>query len=384
MPQFDDIYTYENIQKRKMSVVSDELDKREGSVIWTTVAANSMEMALAYAQMKINQQNAFPDTANREYLIRHCALRGITPYPATSSIVQGKFQSDTTTNKSFNPSEGTEFTLQNTKLVFKVKSKISDGNWSLECQTPGSIGNVKEGVLVPVREIQSLGKAEIVGLLQDGDEEEETEALRKRYMESLKAQSFAGNKAAYKEMCNGINGVGATKVYRAFNGQTTQAGHVGLCILNEDLGVPSQELVTEVQEIIDPKKDGEGTGMAPLDHIVHVFPATEQVISVNVKIRPSDQYVEWDDISQSVTNAIQMYFNDLKNTWDSEDKLMIKQPKIVEKLLGVDAIFDVTECMVKMGYKNDTSDTFAVKNIQLESMKIPKVGDVNGEIVQSD
>ena len=373
MPQFNNIYTYENIQKRKMSVVPQDLDKREGSVVWTTVAANSIEMALAYIQMAINQDNSFPDTASRDYLIRHCALRGITPYPATYARIQGVFYSNVTDGTLFNPEVGSRFTVENTKITYRVTKQISDGNWELICETAGSTGNIREGVLVPVDEIQSLGSASIVGVLKDGDDEEETEALRKRYMDSLTAQSFAGNKAAYQDMVKRIDGVGACKVYRAFNGQETEAGHVGLCILNEDLEVPKQDdtLVADVQQIIDPKQDGEGVGMIPLDHIAHVFPAVETTIDVSVNVTPLYSGTKWDDILQTVTEGIQEYFYNLRKTWDSVDTLVVRPSQIIAKLLDIDVLLDVSECKVNGG----------TANIQLDSKSIPKVGVVSGEIV---
>lgn len=368
MPQFNNIYTYENIQKLKMAVVPDSLDTREGSVIWTAVAANSVEMALAFAQMSINQDNSFPDTANREYLIRHCAVRGITPYPATNATIQGVFYSNVVDGTPYNPPVGTRFTIQNTKMTYQVKKQISDGNWELVCETTGSAGNISEGTLVPVNEIQTLGGASVVGVLVEGEDEEETEALRSRYMESLIAQPFGGNKAAYREMCRNIADVGACKVYRAYQ---EQAGHVGLCILDDDLVVPSDELVATVQETIDPTQDGEGMGLAPIDHIVHVFPATETTINVSVKVTPVYTSATWTSIATGVEGAINEYINDLKSKWDTSDTLIVRPSQMIAKLLSVDTILDVSECLI-----NGASG-----NLQLDTTSIPKVGEISGEIV---
>ena len=368
MPQFNNIYTYENIQKLKMATVPGGLDTREGSVIWTAVAANSVEMALAFAQMSINQNNSFPDTATREYLVRHCSLRGITPYPATYAKIQGVFYSDVTAGTLFNPEVGTRFTVQNTKITYVVTEQISDGNWELVCETIGTAGNISEGVLVPVEEIQALGSANIITVLVDGEDEEDTESLRARYMESLEATAFAGNKAAYKELGKSIDNVGACKVYRAYEGQ---AGHVGLCILNNDMKVPSEDLVNTVQELIDPTQDGEGVGMAPLDHIVHVFGATETDINIDVKVTPLYTTSTWSSISQSVTDAVQSYFDDLKKTWDTTDTIVVRPSQIIARLLGVDAILDVSECLVNGG----------TGNVQLDADSVPKVGVISGEIV---
>jgi uncharacterized phage protein gp47/JayE len=367
VPEFKNIYTYENIQKLKMAVVPDTLDTREGSVIWTTVAANSFEMALAYMQMSINQNNAFPDTANREYLIRHCTTRGITPYPATNAVIHGEFFEDIVEKTPYNPPVGTRFTLQNTKLKYKVTEQISDGNWKLVCETPGTAGNISVGSLVPVDDIQALGGAIIVKILMHGEEEEETEALRKRYMESLKATAFAGNKAAYKEMCRGLDNVGACKVYRSYN---DQPGHVGLCILDDKMNVPSTDLVSAVQKEIDPNQKGDGDGLAPIDHIVHVFGATETVLPVSLKITPVNESVEWNSILVPVTEIIQEYFNDLRNKWDSTDTTIVRPTQLIARLLALDTILDVPECLIGG----------SASPIALDSTSIPKVGVISGGI----
>lgn len=368
MAQFKNVYTYGNIQERKLATVPDILDKREGSVIWTTLAANSMEMALAYIQMQINQANMFPDTADRENLIRHCALRNITPKPATYAKIQGVFYSNVTDGSFFNPKAGDRFTVENTMLVYQVTTQISDGNWELVCETAGTVGNIPSGTLVPIDEIQSLGNATIVGILDSAEDIESTESLRTRYLESLQAMSFAGNKSAYREFTKGIENVGACKVHRAYDGK---GGHVGLCILNAELEVPDTELIETAQNLIDPTQDGEGLGFAPVDHIVTVFGATESTINVSVKVIPVHTATTWDNISQSVTEVIGNYFTELKKTWDTTSQLVVRPSQILARLLNLDMILDVSECLVNGG----------TTNVMLSENEIPKVGVVSGEIV---
>lgn len=368
MPEYENIYTYDNIQKLKLAVVPDTLDKREGSVIYTTIAANSYEMARAYAQMLINQNNYFPDTANRENLIRHCSLRGITPKEPTYAKIQGIFYVNVNDGTLFNPKVGDRFTIQDTTLTYSVTKQISDGNWELTCETSGSVGNVSSGVLVPVDEIKALGSASVVGVLDAGEDEEDTESLRTRYMQSLEAQSFSGNKAAYREHVITMENVGACKVFRAYN---DTPGHVGLCILDVDYELPSDDLIATVQGEIDPTQDGEGIGFAPIDHICHVFSATQIPIEITLKVTPVNTSTTWENISGSIRTVIANYFKDLIKTWDVTDSIVVRPSQITARLLDVTNILDVTQCLV-----NGSST-----NLQLETTQIPTVGDVIGEIV---
>lgn len=368
MPQYNNQYTYEALQKLKLAVIPNTLDKREGSVIWNTLSANSYALSIAFMQMGINQNNMFPDTASRKFLIRHCAQRGIVPKEATYAKIKGEFFTSVVTGSHFNPDIGTRFTVENSSLIYSVTTQLEDGIFELTCETHGTVGNIVSGTLIPIEEIQSLGSAIILGIIDAGEDEEDTESLRERYMESLEAQSFAGNKAAYREMTKSIENVGACKVYRAYNGV---GGQVGLCILNAQLDVPDEELVKTVQSIIDPDMNGEGTGYAPIDHIVTVFAASEFPVDVNLKITPVHTTTTWDSIKQSVAEVVEEYFVELKDTWDSTDKLIIRPSQLIAKLLSLDVILDVTQCTING----------STTNVQLSENQIPEVGEVSGDVI---
>lgn len=367
MPQYNNQYTYEALQKLKLSVVPDTLDKREGSVIWNTISANSYALSMAFMQMGINQNNMFPDTASRKYLIRHCAQRGISPKEATCAVIKGKFVTSTVTGTPYNPKIGTRFTVDNSTLIYVVTEQIEDGIFNLTCETPGTSGNRMAGTLIPLEEIQALGSASIIELVESGENEEDTEALRERYMASLEVQAFGGNKAAYREYVTDIENVGACKVHRAYGGQ---GGHVGLCILDRDLELPDAELIQTVQNEVDPTQDGAGEGFAPIDHIVTVFSPTETSLDVNVTITPADEMTKWENISQSVTDIVKAYIYELKETWDVEEKIIVRPVHIMSRLLTLDMILDVSECRVN-GSTN---------NLELGINEIPKVGVVSGDI----
>ena len=54
-------------------------------------------------------------------------------------------------------------------------------------------------------------------LLIPGEDEEETERFRTRYLESFSSQAFGGNAAGYRERVTALPGVGAVRVQRAWN-----------------------------------------------------------------------------------------------------------------------------------------------------------------------
>lgn len=201
--------TYESILQRMLDRVSDSLDKREGSVIWDTHSPTALEFQNLYLELENMLQEAYGDTASREFLIRRAKERGITPYSATNAILKGEF-----TPKDADVL-GKRFNLQ--ELNYVVTEKIADGTYRVECETEGAVGNQYLGGMIPIEYIDGLETAELTAVLIPGEDAEETEALRKRYFASFTDVAYGGNRADYIAKTNGIHGVGATKVTRVWN-----------------------------------------------------------------------------------------------------------------------------------------------------------------------
>lgn len=348
-------------------MIPDDLDTREGSVIWNTLAPNSMEIANLYKLMLINQSNQYPDTADRENLIRLAKLRGLTPYPATSTVISANFYSDMETKAPFNPTSGDTFYVQNTSLVYVVTTQISDGEWRLEAKVTGESGNEATGNLIPTVSLRGFAGAVVKEILIYGEDEESTESLRERYMLSLESKAYAGNKAFYREYTEGYPGVGACRVYRAYQGL---GGHVGLCISDSEYGVPTPELISQVQEYIDPSESqGEGVGVAPIDHIVTVFAVTGVPINVSLTLVCVDGS-NWETVKDSVQSTIEAYFKELSSEWADVDSIIVRTSQIIARVLDVSSILDVTSCTING----------STANVQLMDTQIPVLGTLEGTV----
>ena len=369
MPDFsDEQYSYRTIMNRKLSMVPSDLDTREGSVLWNTLGPNSMEIANLYQLLLVIQQNQYADTADRDNLIKLARLRGLTPYPATSTIISANFYSDMTTQTPYNPASGDTFYAQNTKQVYTVTTQIADGEWRLEANVAGESGNNVSGNLIPTVAINGLAGAVFKEILIYGEDEESTEDLRARYMASLESKAYAGNKAFYREYTEAYQGVGSCRVYRAYQGV---GGHVGLCITDSEYGVPTSELISAVQEYIDPSESqGEGVGVAPIDHIVTVFGVTELTINVNLNITCIEG-TKWNDIKPSIRLAIENYFQELREGWADQDYIIVRASQIIARVLNVSSVLDVTYCAING----------STANIQLQDSQIPKLGTLDGSVL---
>nr|DAI96720.1 MAG TPA: Baseplate J like protein [Caudoviricetes sp.] len=353
--------TYEVILNRALARIPSGIDKREGSMIYTAVAPVCAELAQMYIELEGIMNESFADTASRDFLVRRAAERGLTPKDATHAVVKGVFNIDIPI--------GARFTLD--KFSYRATEKISTGTFKLTCETSGSAPNGSTGILLPVEYIDGLTSASITEILIPGEEEEETEAFRKRYFDSLDAQAFGGNRADYKAKVLSLDGVGAVKIYRATNVSGDESGgNVKLVILNSDYSKPSTALVDNVQSAIDPTVNaGDGMGLAPLWHFVHVTGADETVINITTTITYQSGYT-YDDVKSYIISVVDNYFKELARGWQEEGNsgLIVRISKIDVALLGIPGIIDVT----------DTAINGSSLNIELDKNAIPVRGEING------
>ena len=61
--------TYESILERMLEKVPDNMDKREGSIIYDALAPAAVELQLMYIELDVILKETFADTASRDYLL---------------------------------------------------------------------------------------------------------------------------------------------------------------------------------------------------------------------------------------------------------------------------------------------------------------------------
>lgn len=390
--------TYTEILERMMNRVSDNLDKREGSIVFDTLSPTALELQLLYIQLNTLIAEAYGDSASREFLIMRCKERGITPYEATYAVLKGEF-----TPASIDVI-GKRFNIGSTNFI--VIEKIADGEYQVKCETPGIVGNQQMGTMIPIDYIEGLETAELTEILIPGEDEEGTEELRNRYFASFAEKAFGGNMQDYLEKTNAIPGVGSTKVTRLWNGdlrpaemipsaavkawyntikptlsgepakwletvfnaaadkKLTTGGSVLLTILNSEFGLASDTLVRSVQEIIDPDENaGEGFGTAPMGHIVKVESAKARNVVVKTNITFDVGY-GWTNLQNAIDTAISDYLLELRKSWADSPYLVVRISQIETRLLGIKGIVDIDSTKIN-GISN---------NLTLGKYEIPIFG----------
>ncbi|SDX83380.1 baseplate J/gp47 family protein [Tepidimicrobium xylanilyticum] len=352
------MYSFEEILQRMLDRVPNKYDKRQGGIIWNALAPAAAELAQMYIELEDIENRTYADTATGEDLTRRAAERGIIRRLATKAIRRGIFK--TNNQLPLNVPIGSRYTGED--LNYVVIDKITDGEFRLECEEPGAIGNVYSGSLIPVEYINGLESAELVDILIPGEDEEDDENLRKRYFDSLESQAFGGNIADYKQKTNELNGVGGVKVYPVWNG----GGTVKLVIIDSDYNKPSQELVDYIQNEIDPVgHQGEGVGIAPIGHVVTVEGVSECTVNIETNIIFQESYT-WEDVKPNFIATIEGYFYELKKTWQDEENLVVRISYIETRALGLPGVLDI----------QNTKINGLAENLVLEDVEIPVLGEV--------
>lgn len=338
--------TYEKLMEEKLKNISSEIDKREGSIVFDAVAGNSLETAQMYIALKEFYKETFGHTASREGLLLRAMERGIYPKPASAGVFKGVFN--------INIPLGSRFSLEQYNYV--AIKKIKDCEYELQCETIGSNPNGNTGTLIPIEYISGLTSAEITEMLIPGGDEEATESIRTRYLNSFDTQAYGGNKKDYKEKTMAISGVGAVKVTPVWNG----GGTVKLTILDSEYNIASQNLIERVQETIDPNKDATGTGIAPIGHIVTVDTAVKTEITISTVLTLDGIGIE--NVKEEIDNALQDYLLELRKNWGTSNILIVRISQIESKILAVNnKILDISNTRINGG------DT----NLELNSYSIP-------------
>lgn len=353
--------TFEAIMERLLDRVPDEIDKREGSVIYNALAPAAVEIMILYMELGFVEIEAYPDTANLDYLIRHAAERGIIYKEASHAVVKGRFSPpdlDVT---------GGRFTELTTGLAFIAAEKIGGGLYYLECETAGIEGNISTGQLITDESFDdeiALESAEIIGLENAASDEEDVESLRKRYFDSIDSQAFGGNQADYRAKMLAQDSVGGVKVYPVWNG----GGTVKLVFLNNAYSVPGESVVANIQEMIDPEPvSGEGLGIAPIGHVVTVEGAEPVPINIALTVL----YTEGNTVETaraSMSSAVEEYFLSVRKAWDENDckaGSVVRISYIENKLLNLEEVLDVQVTSI-----NDSD-----KNLTLLPHQVPVIGD---------
>lgn len=329
--------TYENILQGMLNRVPDDIDKREGSVIYDALDPAAYFLADQYFQLGNFVDLVLPDTALGEYLDRTVSAYGIARKTATAAvrkmITSGAVEI------------GTRWGISS--LVYIVNKALTETEYAVICETNGAIGNQYSGEMQALSAVSGI-TATLGDIITAGTNEENDDAMRARFYEKVRLPATSGNAYHYQQWALEVPGVGAAKVIPLGDGP----GTVTILVVDSDKAV-SPTLPGKVAEYIETVR--------PIGATVSVL--SPDVLEINIAVN-----VQLDG-SESLEEVKQVFKTELtdflKNLTFSGKR--VSYAKIGNVLLDVPGVSDF--------------DTFtingAIGNIAVGDRQVPVVGTIS-------
>ncbi len=232
--------TYEKLLQAMLDKVPDNVDKREGSVIYDAIAPCAFFLAQQNFQLDNFVNLVFPDTAVGEYLDRVVASYGVTRKAAVQAVRK--------MIASVPVELGTRWGIQD--LVYVVTEQLEENTYKATCETPGNIGNQYFGAMQPVSNGITGITATLSDVLAPGADEETDEALREKFYTKVQLPATSGNAFHYQLWALEVPGAGAAKVFPLADGP----GTVMVLVVDSDKSISESlpDLVAEHIETVRP------------------------------------------------------------------------------------------------------------------------------------
>lgn len=356
--------------------VPDDIDQREGSIVFDALAPAAMVMAQQSLTMANIIRQSYIKTAQGEFLDYRAVEHGTARYAATQTEVKAKFL-DSDGNAINNVQIGDQFASIGETPIFYTVQKINDDlTGELTADDPGTTANSYIGQILPVTSNDSLSWAEVTEIVAPARDAETDDHLRDRLLKAGDWVAYGGNVADYLSMLSKINEVGAGQVYPVWAGP----GTVKLVILNNDLMPASADLVKKVKNIIDPEdREALGYGLAPIDHQVTVV--APSILTINVASTVTiDSKQNGDTVKAKIKDAVENYFQLLRQSWNTVDpktgrgySQTVYRSKILSQIMSVEGVINAsvpvlnnTDGDIALTFNNQTSELPILGEVKLD------------------
>lgn len=380
-----EIYTYDYLLNLALNYVPDDLDKREGAIIYDALAPSMMVVTLLFMEQRNYYLRTYADTAYGEFLDLRVKEQGLTRYPATYAIKKGYFAD--TSGAPMDVNIGARFsTVSDTNPInyaitspYLLDGVHVPGTYELTCEVPGTIGNEYSGNLVNITFIQGMATATMSDLLVPARDTETDEELRERYFDTLDQKAFGGNIADYRNKLKEINGVGEVQIYPVWNG----GGTVKISVIDPSYNPITPEFIQRLEQEIDPENvegdKGTGLGIAPIGHNVTITTPDSLTVDVEATITLAQGY-SIGQVEQPIKDALEGYMLNLRRQWADADSynvysLSVYLSRVISEIVAVPGVANATGVTIN----GDTADIVLEQNGQTQQIPILGTVTLNGQ-----
>lgn len=320
-----DKWTATAITQNVLKTVRSDVDKREGSVIYDAVAPLSFMVAAVLQMLKTTLANTDLQTATGDWLDLLGADKGVYRKDAIASrriAVASPLDAQLSVGMRFETKAGLG-------LFWVIKSTTeTQGEYVIECETPGSAGGADYGELSPVSTINGLDSFRFQYTLVYGSDIESDMDFRLRIWASLKSNAYGGNFDDYKnwvfntfsESENGadIDGMMFYPAYTYLGGGTVKILPT-VTEYDSEGGMlqflpASSYICRMLKAYLDPiASTGLGAGVVPVGHRVTVEAPGRTILNVSAYVElKSGQSEISDDLKKAVYDDLQSYIESVR------------------------------------------------------------------------
>lgn len=152
MFNFSEKNDFKDILQRMLDKIPDDLDKRQGSIIYDALAPAAAELAQCYIALDVYSDQTYLETAVGENLDKKAYDFGLKRKPATYAKRIGEFID--TNSIPMEIEIGSRWSIPNSYggYNYEVIEKYNEvGKYILQCETPGQIGNEYSRNIITIR-----------------------------------------------------------------------------------------------------------------------------------------------------------------------------------------------------------------------------------------
>ncbi|AND39626.1 baseplate J/gp47 family protein [Cytobacillus oceanisediminis] len=335
---------YENetndvILQRMLERIADDVDTREGSVVWDMLSPASLELAQAYLELDNALTFGFAtEETPSNFLDLRTAELGVTRKPAVKAVGQVTF----TGTDGIIVAAGTRVSTDEAEPVYFVTTAdgtINGGTVTVaaEAEVAGSAGNVAQGrIAIALGDVSGVTAVSNAESFDGGTDSESDESLLARYYDKVRKPATSGNAHHYEQWAKEVAGVGDAKVYPLANGP----GTVKVVLLDVEKTAPPTNIVTDAATYIE--------SVRPIGATVEVVGATETVVNVSATLTLSEGATV-----EEARNEFESILQDYLKTLAFIDPI-VRYSKIASLLLDVTVVLDYANLTVNAGTANVT------------------------------
>jgi len=362
MSRYED-KTQENILNDALSKANNlmsELPEEErvsmddGSLIYLALSKTALRLEECYAELDALNDNLLVDTQDEEHLIETGAEAGLPIISGTPANVRAELNCEA--------EEGTEFSAIDSDynyILTEFIEQIIDGEevkyaYILEAMDDGVAPGNYRGDIEPVDFLDGFEAGEIVSTIDPGTEQEDTEVYRQRRLNNFVTKACAGNAAYYVEKTKEIPGVGGVKAVRRQEG----TDYIPVYVQASDYGVPSTNLINNIQSQYTPNLPGDGTGLAPFGQNPRIIAVSAKECDVTVDLEFEEGY-SWSSMYSTIRAAVEEYFLSLRETWETSS-IIVRVSYIENAILSLEHITDVSSVTINGSGSNVSCDPYEI------------------------